>query len=233
MNEKARIVEGKIIETLKPNEIYLALFDQGYGWQISGMMYHTPDEVVVNLAAFNPKQIVIVKVEMPEKYECEDEGKPEVTGVKVSPDVKDLVDPTSPDGKAGKEFGKVLGETTNKVIVGAMKDSLQPNPIAHVVNEWVQIPDQGTFKHLLENSDGRIILESIVFTKAKRSAVDSSVLGTCDKDGNIIPVSRILGIMGRVNPDGQCILTAIKGIDFHDTLYVSYNYEYESVHPKE
>jgi len=67
MSEKIRIVEGKIIETPKPNEIYLALFDRGDGWQVSGVMYHTPDEVAVNLAAFNPKQIVIVKVEMPEK----------------------------------------------------------------------------------------------------------------------------------------------------------------------
>lgn len=63
-----KVVEGKIIEMSKPSVIYLALFNQGGGWQVSGVFYHKPDEVVENLAAFNPKQILIVKVEMPENW---------------------------------------------------------------------------------------------------------------------------------------------------------------------
>lgn len=61
---KVNIVEGKIVEISKPNEIYLALFNQGSGWQVSGVMYYKPDDVVENLAAFNPMQILIVKVEV-------------------------------------------------------------------------------------------------------------------------------------------------------------------------
>jgi len=64
-----KIVEGSVVETPKPNETYLALFDRGQGWQVSGVFYHKPDEVVENLAAFNPKQTLTVKVEMPEDWE--------------------------------------------------------------------------------------------------------------------------------------------------------------------
>ena len=174
MNEKVKIVEGKIIETLKPNEIYLALFDQGSGWQISGVMYHTPDEVAVNLAAFNPKQIVIVKVEMPEVkfpgkrileeskvdetkivnnmrcckcklmkkpweivcdncggtiyegfYDKElDEGKPELIGVKVSPNgVEDIllekskIETTELEEAIADEAEKAVEDMTTKKIV--------------------------------------------------------------------------------------------------------------------
>lgn len=66
---ESKIIKGEIIETPKLNEIYLALFktvgQAGEGWQLSGVIYYKPDEVVVNLAAFNPKQILIVKVEIP------------------------------------------------------------------------------------------------------------------------------------------------------------------------
>jgi len=63
--KKPRIIEGKIIETQKPNEIYLALYKTGSGWQVSGVIYHKPNEVAENLIAFGPKQILIIKVEIP------------------------------------------------------------------------------------------------------------------------------------------------------------------------
>lgn len=67
---ETKIIEGEVIETPKPNEIYLALFktvnQKGEEWQISGVIYHKPDEVAPNLAAFNPKKILIVKVKIPE-----------------------------------------------------------------------------------------------------------------------------------------------------------------------
>jgi len=60
-------VNGKIIEAPKPNEVYLALFNSGDGWLVSGVIYHQPEEAVRNLAAFNPKRVLIVKVEIPEE----------------------------------------------------------------------------------------------------------------------------------------------------------------------
>jgi len=65
---KVRIVEGEIVETPKPNEIYLALFDYGCGWQVSGVFYHKPDDAIKNLAAFNLRRTLIIKVEMPENW---------------------------------------------------------------------------------------------------------------------------------------------------------------------
>lgn len=64
---KKDYVNGEIIEAPKPNEIYLGLFNQGAGWLVSGVIYHRPDEAVRNLAGFQPKQVLIVKVEMPEE----------------------------------------------------------------------------------------------------------------------------------------------------------------------
>ena len=60
------IIEGEIVEIPKSNEIYLALFNQGKGWVVSGIIYHQPDEIARNLAAFVPEKILIVKVKVPE-----------------------------------------------------------------------------------------------------------------------------------------------------------------------
>lgn len=60
--------EGEIINTPDHNVVYLGLFDQGRGWCVSGVIYHNPNEIPRNLAAFMPHKILIVKVVMPAAF---------------------------------------------------------------------------------------------------------------------------------------------------------------------
>lgn len=240
MNEKVKIVEGKIIETSKPNEIYLALFDQGYGWQVSGVMYHTPDEVAVNLAAFNPKQIVIVKVEMPEKYECGDEGKSvdkdwedyldrhpgecDRTGTPYRRDEEQpKIETTKPEEAIADEAEKVVEDMTTKELVES--GPTQSNPVAHVEGEKIR-HHNGILAYSPRNDrDGRIILDSIVFRMCRVNCPEI-VIGTVDKMGKIIPSTREFGLVGIVTSEGSFAFNS-KGVNFDkDEINVSYDYEY-------
>lgn len=139
-------------------------------------------------------------------------------------DIKDVVDPASPDGKAGKEFGKALQETTDKAIRGAIEGSSRSNPIAHVVGEEIRNWN-GILAHSPSNNkDGMVILESIQFTLGSEVLV-----AWCDRTGaiRVDDMQVMKRLEGCVCAAGVFKITAAIGIDFVvDDLCVSYDYEY-------
>jgi len=63
---KILTVNGEIVEPKNPNEVYLAMWKKEGFWKISGIMYHSPEEVEPNLYNFGPDEILIIKVQVPE-----------------------------------------------------------------------------------------------------------------------------------------------------------------------
>ena len=121
---------------------------------------------------------------------------------------------------------KPVEEMTTKELV----ESPRLNPIAHVVNERIENIGQGTLGYSPKNDrDGKIILESIEFTNG--TGPDAPVLGRCYNDGSIIPGHKgddcKVGVIGWVKPDGRYKLTAVRGVGYQDTIFVSYDYEFD------
>lgn len=58
-------VDGRLVELLKPEELYLALYKKDGFWTISGVMYRNADEIPSNLSEFCPDDILIVKIKIP------------------------------------------------------------------------------------------------------------------------------------------------------------------------
>ncbi len=59
-------VEGEIVEPLKPDEVYIALYKKDGAWNVSGVLYRKLEEIESNLFRFEPERIVCVKVCIPE-----------------------------------------------------------------------------------------------------------------------------------------------------------------------
>lgn len=136
------------------------------------------------------------------------------------PSVKDIVDPASSDGKATKE-------TTDKVIVEAVKGSSRPNPVAHVCGEVLEDWNKGILGYAPKHeNDGKLVRESIVFTTG--SMGKEVVLAKCDKDGFIARGSEDKWIEGTMDNSGKYVISESGGFDIrvNHTLYVSYDYEY-------
>ena len=166
----------------------------------------------------------------------------ELIGISVSPEgVKNIVTPILHDLVPAE---KPVEEMTTKELVeseppilkqaellGHMIESAAlTNPIAHIVNEKVEKSGLGKLSYSPRSeSDGKIILDSIVFTKANvKEYPDEAVmkLGTCDKDGCIIPASKAVGVLGRVSSNGQYRLSLVNGVGPDDVIFVSYTYEF-------
>lgn len=58
-------VDGKIVELLKPDEVYLAMWKKNGFWTVSGMIYRNADEIPSNLSRFYPDVILVIKVKVP------------------------------------------------------------------------------------------------------------------------------------------------------------------------
>ena len=59
-------IDGKIVEPLNANEVYLAIWKKDNCWHVSGVMYRNIDDIQANLQNFNPEKILIIKVKIPE-----------------------------------------------------------------------------------------------------------------------------------------------------------------------
>ena len=60
-------VDGEIVEPLKSNEIYVALFKKDGVWMVSGVFYRDINKIESNIYHFNPEKIVCVKVCIPDE----------------------------------------------------------------------------------------------------------------------------------------------------------------------
>lgn len=58
-------VDGKIVELLKPDEVYLAMWKKNGAWSVSGVAYRNADEIPANLVGFCPDAILVIKVKVP------------------------------------------------------------------------------------------------------------------------------------------------------------------------
>lgn len=140
--------------------------------------------------------------------------------------VKDIVTPILHDLVPAE---KPVEDMTTKELVESRS---RPNPISHVVGEKVEKSGLGKLSYSPRSEgDGKIILDSVVFTKANVAEYpdeDVVKLGTCDKDGCIIPASKAVGVLGRVSSNGQYRLSLVSGVGGDDTIFVSYTYEYQT-----
>lgn len=60
-------VDGKIVELLKPDEVYLAMWKKNGFWTVSGVLYRNADEIPSNLALLYPDAILVIKLKVPMK----------------------------------------------------------------------------------------------------------------------------------------------------------------------